>query len=244
LKLHGSEKFDRVIVTSATAAALVCAANHIPRSRRDEAERLKATFSQVHEIFQTLISSNLESRRKLTGIGPRRAEIVTAGAAVFLKALDLFGQRSIFYCGAGVRDGIIADLAARCVGRELAQLPRDQRSVVEAMAKRYDVSMKHVRHVAFLAQRLFETLQPVHRLPPAAGKLLEAASILHDIGHFVSGTGHHKHSAYLVANSDMPGFTAKERLTVAALCRFHRKSMPQSPGIRTFRRWIWRRDAG
>jgi exopolyphosphatase/guanosine-5'-triphosphate,3'-diphosphate pyrophosphatase len=75
---------------------------------------------------------------------------------------------------------------------------------------------------------LFDTLQPVHRLPPDAGKLLEAAAILHDIGHFVSGTGHHKHSAYLVANSDMPGFTDRERLTVAALCRFHRKSMPQA----------------
>lgn len=79
-----------------------------------------------------------------------------------------------------------------------------------------------------MAHRLFEILQPVHRLPPAAGKLLEAAGYLHDIGHFVSGTGHYKHSAYLVANSDMPGFTGKERLTIAALCRFHRKSMPQA----------------
>ena len=81
--------------------------------------------------------------------------------------------------------------------------------------------------MACLTQRLFEILQPFHQLPPAAGKLLEAAGYLHDIGHFVSGTAHHKHSAYLVANSDLPGFTDKERLTVAALCRFHRKSMPQ-----------------
>ena len=114
------------------------------------------------------------------------------------------------------------------MGRELTQLSREQRSVVDAMAKRYEVSMKHVRHVAALSHRLFETLQPVHRLPAAAGKLLEAAAILHDVGHFVSGTGHHKHSAYLVASSDMPGFTDKERLAIAAVCRFHRKSMPQA----------------
>ena len=105
LKLHGAEKFDRAIVTSATAAAIVCAANQIPRARRDEAERMRATSSQVRDLLQALMSSNLESRRKLTGIGPRRAEIVTAGTAVFLKALDLFNQRSIYYCGAGVRDG-------------------------------------------------------------------------------------------------------------------------------------------
>jgi exopolyphosphatase/guanosine-5'-triphosphate,3'-diphosphate pyrophosphatase len=227
LKLHDKEKFDRMIVTSATAAAIVCAANQISRARRDEAERMRASLGQVRDLYQTLISTNLEGRRKLTGIGPRRAEIVTAGTAVFLKTLELFGQRSIHYCGAGVRDGIIADLAARGVGKELAQLTRERRAVVEGMAKRYEVSLKHVRHVAFLAQRLFHILQPIHRLPPDAGKLLEAASILHDIGHFVSNTGHHKHSAYLVENSDMPGFTDKERMTIAALCRFHRKSMPQ-----------------
>jgi exopolyphosphatase/guanosine-5'-triphosphate,3'-diphosphate pyrophosphatase len=115
----------------------------------------------------------------------------------------------------------------RGVGRELSQLSREQRIVVEAMAKRYGVAIKHARHVACLSHRLFETLQPVHQLTPAAGKLLEAAAYLHDIGHFVSSTGHHKHSAYLVGNSDMPGFTTQERLTIALLCRFHRKALPQ-----------------
>jgi exopolyphosphatase/guanosine-5'-triphosphate,3'-diphosphate pyrophosphatase len=244
LKLHGTEKFDRTIVTSATAAAIVCAANQIPRARRDESERMRATASQVRDLFQALISTNLDGRKKITGIGPRRAEIVIPGTAVFLKTLEVFNQRAIHYCAGGVRDGIIADLAARGVGRQLAQLSREQRSVVEGMAKRYDVSMKHARHVAFLSHRLFETLQPVHRLPPAAGKLLEAAAILHDVGHFVSNTGHHKHSAYLVANSDMPGFTDKERLNIAALCRFHRKSMPQQRHIHfqaldmEARRWV------
>jgi exopolyphosphatase/guanosine-5'-triphosphate,3'-diphosphate pyrophosphatase len=89
------------------------------------------------------------------------------------------------------------------------------------------VVLKHARKVAFLAHRLFELLQPFHQLPSAAGKLLEASAFLHDTGHFVSSMGHHKHSSYLVANSDLPGYTDKERLTIAAICRFHRKSMPQ-----------------
>jgi exopolyphosphatase/guanosine-5'-triphosphate,3'-diphosphate pyrophosphatase len=226
-KRHGAEKFDRVLATSATAAAVVCAVNQIPRARREEADRLRASTSQLRELYATLSSSDVNARRKLAGIGPKRAEIVTAGAAVFLRALELFGHRSLYYCAAGVRDGIIADLAARGVGRELSQLSAEQRALVEGMAARYEVSLKHARHVARLAHRLFELLQPLHRLAPAAGKLLEASAYLHDLGHFVSGTGHHKHTAYLVANSDMPGFTDSERLTIAALCRFHRKSMPQ-----------------
>jgi len=225
---HGAERFDRAIATSATAAAIISVANQLPRTKRDEADRMKTSLTQVRDLFEVLIRSDVSGRRKITGIGPRRAEIVIGGAAVFLRAMELFELKSLYYCAAGVRDGIIADLVARRVGSELTRLSKEQRQVVEAMAKRYNVSGKHVRHVASLALRLFEVLQPIHQLQPAAGKLLEAAGVLHDIGHFVSGTGHHKHSAYLVANSDMPGFTDRERLTIAALCRFHRKSMPQS----------------
>jgi exopolyphosphatase / guanosine-5'-triphosphate,3'-diphosphate pyrophosphatase len=226
-KQHGAEKFDRVIATSATAAALVCAVNRIPRSRRDEADQVRASTAQLRDLYLQLAASDVAGRRKLVGIGPKRAEIVVAGAAAFLRVLEMFQHRSLYYCAAGVRDGVIADLAARGVGRELSQLSNDQRLVIEAMAKRYGASSKHARAVAALARRLFEILQPLHRLAPAAGKLLEASAHLHDIGHFVSGIGHHKHSAYLVANSDMPGFTDSERLAIAALCRFHRKSMPQ-----------------
>jgi exopolyphosphatase/guanosine-5'-triphosphate,3'-diphosphate pyrophosphatase len=226
-KEHGVEKFDRVVATSATAAAIVCAVNQIPRVKREEADRLRASSLQIRELFSALASSDVSARRKLAGIGPKRAEIIIAGAAVFSRVLELFGLRSLHYCSAGVRDGIIADLAARGVGRELSRLSREQRAQIELMARHYDVSLKHARHVACLAHRLFEILQPIHRLAPPAGKLLEAAAYLHDVGHFVSGISHHKHSAYLIANSDMPGFTDSERLTIAALCRFHRKSMPQ-----------------
>jgi exopolyphosphatase/guanosine-5'-triphosphate,3'-diphosphate pyrophosphatase len=60
------------------------------------------------------------------------------------------------------------------------------------------------------------------------GKLLEAAAYLHDVGHYVSDTAHHKHSYYLVAHSDLPGFTDTERQMIALLCRYHRRTMPVS----------------
>jgi exopolyphosphatase / guanosine-5'-triphosphate,3'-diphosphate pyrophosphatase len=227
-RTHGSEKFQRTIVTSATAAAVISAVNQVARSKRDDADRQCVRAAQVEELYAALTRCDLASRRKMTGIGPRRAEIIIAGTAVFLRALEIFGLKSLCYSVAGVRDGIIADLAARGGGGELSRLSPEQRSVVAEMAKRYNVSARHAEQVARLSLRLFESLQTIHRLPPEAGKLLESAAYLHDIGHFVSSTGHHKHSAYLVANSDMPNFTDKERLTIATLCRFHRKSLPQA----------------
>ncbi len=226
VKKIGIRPFDRAIGTSSTAAAVVCAINRIPRARRDEATRVRATTPQVRKLYRTLRELDLSGRKKIAGIGPRRAEIIVPGAAVLLKVLEAFHLPALYYSTAGVRDGIIADLAARGVGRELSHLNREQLQHVEWLARKYGVAAKHARKVALFAHQLFESLQPMHKLPPETGKLLEASAHLLDTGHFISSVGHHKHSAYVVQNADMPGFTDRERLLIATLCRFHRKSMP------------------
>ena len=82
----------------------------------------------------------------------------------------------------------------RRVGRELSQLDADQRRLMTEMTRRYGVPIAHARKVATLAHTLFDCLQSLHALPPNYGKVLEAASYLHDIGHFISDTRHHRHS--------------------------------------------------
>jgi len=112
------------------------------------------------------------------------------------------------------------------VGAELSRMSRDQRREVEDMGRRYGVALEHARKVGNISNLLFTALQPLHQLPPACGKLLEAAAHLLDVGHYISSSSHHKHSYYVVGNSDMPGFTERERILIAHLCRYHRKSMP------------------
>lgn len=227
LKQHAGEPFNRAIVTSATASAMVSSANDIPRARREDADRLPAKLSQVRELFRRISRLDLSERRKVTGIGPRRAEIVVAGTAVFLRAMELFNLPAVHYCNAGVREGIVVDLATRGSGLGVAHLQPEQRALMDFMAAKYQVRPGHAKHVSAICSKLFADLNLLHRLPADEGGLIESAGYLHDIGHFVSNTGHHKHSAYLISNSDMPGYTDRERLTLAALCRFHRKSLPQ-----------------
>lgn len=219
-------RFDRVIGTSATAAAIVSAVNRVPRREREAADRGRARASQVRALLDDLAGRTLAQRRKVPGIGPKRAEIIVAGTAVFSRVLDRLKVANLYYSIAGVRDGIIADLAALGVGARLSRLSRPQLRVAEAMCRRYRADLSNARHVARLATELFEGLQPLHGLRPDHGKSIEAAAYLHNTGHFISDTGHHKHSAYIVQNSDMPGYTDEERLVIALLCRFHRKSLP------------------
>ena len=218
--------FDRVVATSASASAIVCAVNGIPRDQRDKADRMGATTAQVRALYELLNKLDAAARRKMPGIGPRRAELIVAGTAVFLRCLEAFGQDGLFYSVAGVRDGVIADLSSRGFDKDTLQLDRPRLQTVENLSSRYGVKPEHARKVANLAAELFAGLQALHRLPASYGALLEAAAYLHDIGHYVSDTGHHKHSHYLVTNSEMPGFTSAERGLIAALSRYHRKTSP------------------
>ncbi|HEU0119918.1 MAG TPA: Ppx/GppA phosphatase family protein [Bryobacteraceae bacterium] len=228
LRKTGKVEFDRVIATSSTAAAVICAVNGIDRRSREIADRKRATAAQVERLVAELSGQKLSQRRKQMGIGPRRAEIIVGGASVLSRILRAFGARSVYYSVAGVRDGIIADLAARRVGATLGRLNKEQRRIVETMARRFGVDVRHARKTAELAASLFQGLKPLHTLPAESGKLLEAAAYLVDIGHYVSDMGHHKHSHYLVANADLPAFTTEERGIIALLCRYHRKSMPSA----------------
>ena len=219
-------RFDRVIATSATAAAVVCAVNRVPRSRRDQADRLRASTAQIRKLYRKLSSLDLPGRRKVAGIGPRRAEIIVAGAGTLLRILERFHVAGLYYSAAGVRDGIIADMAARGVGGELARLGRDQRKEVERVATRFGGSIKHGRRVASFTHFLFARLQALHQLPLNYGRLLEAAAYFSEVGHYINDSAHHKHAYYIVSNVDFSGFANREREFVATLCRYHRKAMP------------------
>jgi exopolyphosphatase/guanosine-5'-triphosphate,3'-diphosphate pyrophosphatase len=223
----GPAKVERMIATSGTAAAAVCAVNNVRRSSRDMADRFLATSAQIKRLYADVSRSDLDTRRKMIGIGPKRAEIIVAGAAVLTQVMRSLNLPRLYYSKAGVRDGVIADLAHRKVGSEPDHLDADQRRVVRAIGRRFGTAPNHARKVAQLAAMLFEGLHPLHRLAPSNGRILEAAAYLHNIGHFVNESRHHKHSLYLVLNSDMPGFMDRERLAIANLSRYHRKSMPQ-----------------
>lgn len=224
----GRQSFVRGIATSASAAAIVCAVNGIPRNARNLAEQRTVSLDQVRQLYRELLTMPLDLRRKLPGIGPRRAEIIVAGVAVFLRAMERFDLPALHYSGAGVREGIIADLATRGEISSRPGLDEGQRRVVETFARRYGISLAHAKVTAGFALELFERLRPLHKLDSGYARLLEAACYLLDVGHYVSDTGHHKHSFYLVSHADLPGFTEAEKRLIALLCRFHRKNMPSS----------------
>lgn len=88
-------------------------------------------------------------------------------------------------------------------------------------------------HVARLALSLFDQTVALHGLGGRERRLLLAGALLHDIGQFVSYRRHHKHSMYLIENSELPGLSSDELRIVALLARYHRRAEPRDdhPGF-------------
>lgn len=222
----GSGGIDFAIGTSASASAAVCAIREIPRANRDAAGGAKVSREELETLYRRLAPLSLEERRKVTGIGPRRAEIIVPGVALLARALSRFGVEQMVYSSAGVRDGIILDLDARGVGIARLSLTEEQRGVVEGVAVRFGVDLARARRTARFSLDLFVGVEQLHLLPPRFGRILEAAAYLRNVGYFISATKHHKHSHYIVSGVDLPSFTENEQRLIAVLCRYHRKSMP------------------
>lgn len=95
------------------------------------------------------------------------------------------------------------------------------------LAEKYETHSNHGEQVAFLCKRLFEETQELHNLSDQDSLLLHVAAIVHEVGGFVSPHAHHKHSQYLIMNSEIFGLSERERTLVALVARYHRMSTPK-----------------
>ena len=191
---------------------------------------------EVRRLADELVPMSLAERVAVEGIGPRRTEIIVAGAQVFAELLESFGLEGFRYSPLGLRDGILAQMLAEQDARATAHREFEQQrwESVLATARRYGVDLRHAEPVRVHAMQLFRALQPLHQLPPEYENWLAAAAILRNTGKFINYQGHHRHTQYVISSSEIYGYTPLQRTLVSAIARYLGKSRPQ-PGDRALR---------
>jgi exopolyphosphatase/guanosine-5'-triphosphate,3'-diphosphate pyrophosphatase len=195
-----------------------------------------APTREVRRLADKLVPMTLAERVAVEGIGPRRAEIIVAGAQVFAELLESFGLTGFSYSPLGLRDGILAQMLAEQDARASAhrEFEHQRWESVLATARRYGVDLHHAEPVRAHAVQLYRELQALHELPPEYESWLATAAMLRDTGKFINYQGHHRHTQYVVSSSEIYGFTPVQRTLVSAIARYLGKSRPQ-PGDRALR---------
>lgn len=181
----------------------------------------------LHEVAGQLWRLPLKRRAAVPGLHDDRADIIHAGALVYSALLRLSGFTALTVTRQGLREGVFYE---RFLADQEQPIISDlRRFSVLSLARSFGHDNAHSHHVAHLALRLFDDLQPAHKLDTGYRQLLWAAGLLHDIGTVIDYQFHHLHSSYIVLAHDLPGYSPRELSLIALLCRFHRsKGTPKA----------------
>ena len=219
-------KIRNVIATSGTAAALAAVASHLRRG--SDRRRSVVSRAEMSRISKRLARLPITERRKIEGIGPRRAEIIVAGATVYHELLERLHLKGFRYSPLGLRDGILAQMAADYdrSTRSGRQIESERWESIMKAVGHYKVDRKHALDVRDSAILLFSTLRSVHRLPAEYREWLTAAAMLYEVGDYLNRNGRHRHTHYIISNSEILGYTPQQRRIIAAIARYLGKSKP------------------
>ena len=215
-----------VLATSGTAAALAGASHGLYKTTASRANAVSR--SQMNRLARRLSRLPIAERRKLPGVGPRRAEIIVPGAIVYAEVLDRCELSGFRYSPLGLRDGLLAQMAAEYdrstrSGKQIASERAD--SLLQAV-RHYRVDIEHAQAVRESAMLLFGTLKSLHSLTLEYKEWLAAAAMLYEVGDYVNRNGRHRHTYYIISNSEILGYTPAQRRIIAAIARYLGKSVP------------------
>src|SRR6202008_4302005 len=222
----GAARVGNVIATSGTAAALSAVASHMRRGRNRQ--RMMVSRAEMSRIARRLSRLPMAERRKIEGIGPRRAEIIVAGAIVYQELLDRLRLKGFRYSPLGLRDGVLAQMAADYdrSTRSGKQIESERWESILMAVAHYHIDRKHAMDVREAATSLFSALRSVHRLPPEYREWLSAAAMLYEVGDYLNRNGRHRHAYYIISHSEILGYTPQQRRIIASIARYLGKSRP------------------
>lgn len=188
----------------------------------DTVHGVSVATAEVEALLEWLASKTPEQRRTVAGLNPQRADIILAGLAVTAELLALLDTPTVTVSAFGLREGLLLDM----IDAEVTPAPRDPLRLMREFVERCQGDRRHVEQVRVLARQLFDVLAEPLGAAPDEWPILEAASLLHDVGQLVSYRKHHLHSYQLIMHAERLDLAARDRALVALISRYHRKKGP------------------
>jgi exopolyphosphatase/guanosine-5'-triphosphate,3'-diphosphate pyrophosphatase len=213
---HWNEAFGSSGTARALADILEAAGWSEGGITREGLERLRAALIKAGDLAQL----------DLPGLREDRVPVLPGGFAIMSAIFSELGVECMRTANGAMRQGILWDMIGRAHDKDMRE------RTVRQFMQRYHVDVAHAHRVERLALGLFEQLGGGSKEERRyAMQLLSWAARLHEIGLTVAHSGYHKHSAYILANADMPGFSRMEQQHLSLLVLAHRGSLDKLRGL-------------
>jgi exopolyphosphatase/guanosine-5'-triphosphate,3'-diphosphate pyrophosphatase len=221
--------FEVAVGSSGTINAI--AAMSEQRAGRDTARgvnNVKFTRDDLAAIVDDILAArNGTERAALAGLDAKRSDIIVGGALLLEQIFDELHIDQMITSEYALREGVLLNTMRTESASAFHHLNNIRRQGVQRVLDLFERDAAHVEHSTDLALQLFDGTAHLHLLGTDARDLLEAGGVLHNVGLFISHSAHHKHSSYVIRNTDqLVGFSQRDVEIMALLARYHRKSMP------------------
>jgi exopolyphosphatase/guanosine-5'-triphosphate,3'-diphosphate pyrophosphatase len=175
------------------------------------------TREGLERLRSTLIKHEEADPERIPGLRPNRAPVLPGGLAIMSAVFDELGIAAMKVSEGALRHGVLYDLLGRVEHRDMRE------ATVAQFMRRYHVDAAQSERVKKLALSVYDALTPGgEREDDADRQMLEWAARLAEIGLSIEHAQYHKHSAYVLSNADMPGFSRMEQARLARLVLAHR----------------------
>jgi exopolyphosphatase / guanosine-5'-triphosphate,3'-diphosphate pyrophosphatase len=211
--VHGYRQagWDEAVGSSGTARAV----ENILRENGFASEGI--TREGLQKLKALLVKNEEADPDRIAGLRPNRAPVLSGGLAIMIAAFDALGLESMKVSEGALRHGVLYDLLGRVQHRDMRE------ATVAQFMRRYHVDAAQAERVRSLCLLLFDALSPgADRDDDPDRLMLEWAARLAETGLSIAHAAYHKHSAYVLSNADMPGFSRMEQARLARIVLAHR----------------------
>ncbi|VTT28721.1 exopolyphosphatase [Klebsiella pneumoniae] len=190
-------------------------------------ERLEKLYDEVikHKSFDAL---------SLPGLSEERKGVFVPGLAILCGVFDALAIRELRLSDGALREGVLYEMEGRFRHQDIRS------RTAQSLANHYAIDSDQARRVLETTELLYNQWrdQNSKQANPQLDALLKWAAMLHEVGLTINHSGMQRHSAYILQNTNMPGFNQDQQTLLATLVRYHRKAVKvdEMPRLTLFKR--------
>ncbi|MBA8782883.1 exopolyphosphatase [Aeromonas sp. PS2Canimalfood6] len=181
------------------------------------------TLAGLERLKEEMLKHKRVDQLKLAGLTEERQGVFAAAVAILLGLFTSLPIERMEYSDGALREGLLYEFEERLQHHDI----RERTAL--ALSTHYRIDKRQATRVESSVLSLFDVLSGPWEMPEEPYRaILGWAARLHEIGLAINYSGIHKHSAYILQNTDLPGFNQDDQALLAALVRFHRKGLKLS----------------
>ena len=192
------------------------------------------TLDRLEMLAEQVLQFKSFGSLSLPGLSEDRQSVFVPGLAILCGVFDALAIRDLRLSDGALREGVLYEMEGRFRHQDIRS------RTAKSLADHYNIDREQAKRVLETTELLYSQwmAQNTKLAHPQLEALLKWAAMLHEVGLSINHSGMHRHSAYILQNSNLPGFNQEQQLLLAALVRFHRKAikLEELPRLNLFKK--------